>query len=211
MLSTIFENLVILLIIVNTFLYLRSYKYNSSNTSYKLFCLYLICSLIVNVCVFILAEYQINNLYFSHYYFISQFIILSLFYRPLFTKNQRHIILILLVFVLGILAVQYSIAPELYFRFNTTEVFITCFPIVVYSIMHLYNSLNKPSPFMYINSGILLYVTTSTLIFILGDYLSSTSGVSVDNIWFINKVLYVIYLVLILAEWWNNFRLVKSK
>ena len=65
---------------------------------------------------------------------------------------------------------------------------------------------------MYINAGILIYITTSTLIFILGDYLSLfTKNQAIKNIWLINKVLYVIYMILILIEWKKNFRPVKSK
>ena len=64
---------------------------------------------------------------------------------------------------------------------------------------------------MYINAGILIYLTTSTLIFILGDYLSGISNAAVKNIWFINAVLYVTYLVLIFIEWWKNFRVIKNK
>jgi ABC-type transport system involved in cytochrome c biogenesis permease subunit len=84
---------------------------------------------------------------------------------------------------------------------------------VVYSMIHLYNSLNESPKYMYINAGVLIYITTSTLIFILGDYLSgnSISSSSVDTIWFINKVLYVIYLALIFIEWWRNFRVIKNK
>ncbi len=212
MIDEFFGYLGILLIILNSFLFLYSYKKYGRNLSYKFFSFYLICALIVNLVVFILAKYSINNLFLSHYYFISQFILISLFYKSLFNKNQGDIVSVVFLIVISILGFQYIIWPELYFKFNTTEVFLTSFPLVVYSIVHLYNSLNKPGKFIYINAGILIYLSTSTLIFILGDYLSSISNSkAVNNIWFINKVLYVIYLLLILTEWWKNYRLVKNK
>ncbi len=201
----------LLLNVVTATLFIYSYKKNHRNLSFRLFSIYLIMSLIVNLSVFILAQFKIHNLYFSHYYFILQFILLSLFYRTLFSKNQRRIVLIVLGVVLCLLVIQYALWPELYFKFNTTEIFLTCFPIVVYSMIHLYNSLNNSPKYMYINAGILIYLTTSTLIFILGDYLSGISNAAVKNIWFINAVLYVTYLVLIFIEWWKNFRVIKNK
>ena len=202
----------ILIAVVNTFVFLYSYKKYGKSASYKLICLYLICKLIIDLSVLILASQRSNNLYLSHYYFISQFVILSLFYRTLFETVQKKIVTTLLILVLGTLCIQYMIWPELYFKFNTTEVFITCFPLVMYSVVHLYNSLSKSAKYMYINAGVLIYITTSTLIFILGDYLSSFIISSVDNyIWLINQILYLIYLVLIFTEWWKNFRTVKNK
>jgi hypothetical protein len=210
-LDTFLENLVIVMIIVNTFLFIYSYKKHSKSLPYRLICLYLTCSLIINLSVFILAMQRVNNLYFSHYYFILQFVILSLFYRALLKKNQKKIVSILLILVTSILFIQYIIWPKLYFKFNTTEVFITSFPIVMYSVIHLYNSLSKSLKYMYINAGILIYITTSTLIFILGDYLSVIDSKASSDIWFINEILYIIYLALIFTEWWKNFRTVKNK
>ncbi|WP_296316254.1 hypothetical protein [Winogradskyella sp. UBA3174] len=211
MLHDFFDYLCVVLIIVNAALFIYSYKENRRNLSYRLFCMYLIISVVINLFVIILGSYKINNLYFSHYYFILQFILLSLFYRTLFIKNQKQIVSAVLVTVVGILSIQYAYSPELYFKFNTTEVFLTCFPIVVYAMIHLYNSLNKSPKYLYINAGILIYLATSTLIFILGDYLSGSNTGAVNNIWLINKVLYATYLALILTEWWKNFRLIKNK
>jgi hypothetical protein len=213
----VFLYLGMLLNIINMFLYALSYKKNSRNLTYKLFSLYLLCELIINISAFILASYQEHNLFLTHYYFILQYIILSLFYKTLFKNPQKQMVTVVFIPVLTILAIQYAMQPELYFKFNTTEVFITSLPIVVYSMIHLYNSLNESPKYMYINAGVLIYITTSTLIFILGDYLSgnssssSSSSSSVDTIWFINKVLYVIYLALIFIEWWRNFRIIKNK
>jgi len=209
--DSFFEYFGLALIIINTFLYIRSYKTYKNELTYRLFSLYLLCSVVINIGVFVLAAYKEHNLFLSHYYFILQFVILSLFYRELFNTVQKRMVNILFIPVLVTLCIQFAISPELYFKFNTNEVFITCFPIVIYSVIHLYNSLSKLSKYMYINAGILIYLTTSTLIFILGDYLSGSNSGAVNNIWFINKVLYTIYLLLIFIEWWKNYRLIKNK
>ena len=200
-----------LLSIINVFVYTITYKKNRNNITYKIFSLYLLSSVVINMAVITLAFHKENNLFLSHYYFIFQFVILSLFYKTLFKKSQQLLVTLFFIPVVTILTIQYAISPELYFKFNTTEVFITCFPIIAYSMIHLYNSLNKPPKCMYINIGVLIYLTTSTLIFILGDYLTSSGNKFANNIWLINKVLYVVYLLLIFTEWWKNFRVIKNK
>lgn len=209
--NSFFEYSVIALIVINTFVYILRLKENKNKKTYKLFCLYLFCALIINICVFTLAAFKEHNLFLSHYYFILQFVILSLFYRSLFTKPQKRLVDVLLVLIITILGFQFAILPELYFKFNTTEVFMTSSPIIVYSVIHLYNSLSKSSKYMYINMGVLIYLTISTLIFILGDYLSEVSYEAGKNIWFINKVMYASYLILIFIEWWKNFKTIKNK
>lgn len=209
--NSFFEYAVIPINIINTIVYLFSLKNIKKNNTYTLFCIYLLCALIINISVITLASFKEHNLFLSHYYFILQFILLSLFYRTLFEKHQKLLVDILLIMNTIILTIQYVLTPELYFKFNTTEVFITCAPIVIYSVIHLYNSLSKSSKFMYINIGILVYLTISTLIFILGDYLSEVSYEAGKNIWFFNKVMYVFYLILIFTEWWKNFRVIKNK
>lgn len=54
---------------------------------------------------------------------------------------------------------------------------------------------------MYINSAILIYLSVSTLIFILGNVINSIDKSLANNVWFLNKVFYVGYLLLILFEW----------
>ena len=61
---------------------------------------------------------------------------------------------------------------------------------------------------MYINAGVLIYLASSTLIFILGNLINVVDRPLQTNIWFINKILYVGYLILILIEWRN---LLKTK
>jgi hypothetical protein len=65
---------------------------------------------------------------------------------------------------------------------------------------------------MYINAGILIYITTSTLIYILGNFLATQdNNIAVTNIWFLNKVLYIVYMLLIMLEWKMIFWSVKRK
>ena len=213
-----FEYLGILLIIINACLYIWSYSTFKNTVALKYFSIYLIIACTIQVTGFILAHNLINNLFLSHFYFIAQFILLSLFYKSSFKKSQKRIVNIILILVLSILAIQYLNNPKMFFRFNILEIFVTTFPIIVYSIMYLYNSLSISGKFMNINASILVYLTTSSLIYILGDYITTyiksvptIRNDAIVNIWFLNKVLYVGYLLLILFEWKKNILPAKKK
>lgn len=169
--------------------------------TYKLFTGYLLVSFVITIVSEILAQNGINNLFLSHVYFISQFYILSLFYAELLEKIQVRIINGILGLVTLLLAIQYALDTTLFYRFNLFEVFITSFPLVVYSIIHLYNALNDKISYIYINGAILMYLSTSTLIFILGNYISNIDKALALNIYLIHKILYIIFLILILTEW----------
>lgn len=212
--DSIVQLLVLFLIVLNTVLYSWSYLFKKKQVALLLFSLYLFACSATMILVEIIANKGENNLYLSHIYFISQFIFLSFFYKELFHKKQKKWVYFTLLLILAFLSIQYINNPELIYKFNILEIFITSFPIVIYSIIHLYNSLSKKGNYMLINSGVLIYLTTSTLIFILGDYLSNSNykGINaITRIWMLNKVLYFVYLILILLEWKKSFYQVKKK
>lgn len=199
------------LIVLNAVLYTWSYIFKIKSVTLLYLLLYLGTCAVVMVISSILAYHSLDNLHYSHFYFISQFVFLSLFYRTFFNQIQRKIVIFVLLLVITVLLIQYISNPLLINQFNLFEIFITSLPLVIYSIFHLYNSLSKKGEYMFINSGILVYITTSTLIFILGNYLSDHHNETIIKIWLINKTLYVVYLVLILIEWKKTFSPVKSK
>ena len=203
-----------ILISINTLLYLIGYKQNIKTLAYKYFTFYLIVTLIISFWSWYLATKQMNNLHLSHVYFISQFLLLSLFYYSLFNKKQKKYVKIITIITCAALVIQYSIKSDLMYKFNIFEIFITSLPLVTYSIIHLYNSLNHANNYLLINAGILIFITSSTLIFILGNYISSNNLTNSDlknNIYLINRILYVVYLILILLQWKRNFQLVQNK
>ncbi len=212
MITKILEYLGIVLIFINACLYIKSYINNRNVVALKYFSLYLSVSFIVLTTTIVLGSLRINNLYLSHFYFLTQFVLISLFYKSIFREHQKRWIDLTIALILTILAIQYITKPGLFFKFNILEIFLSSFPLIVFSVIHLYNSLSEKGQFMYINAGILIYLTTSTLIFILGDYLSNyENSKAIKQIWLINKVLYIIYLALILLEWKNRFLLIKRR
>ncbi|AXO80486.1 hypothetical protein DZC78_08855 [Olleya aquimaris] len=210
LISSLFEYTGIAILFINAILFFKSYT-SKKSMAFKYFSIYLGTSLIIVVITSTLSFFSKDNLYLSHFYFIGQFILLSLFYKELFNSTQKKIVNTILILVLLTLSIQYANKPNLFFKFFVFEIFITSFPIVIYSIIHLYNSISKKGAFIYINAGILIYLTTSTLIFILGDYLSEYNNTTIKKIWLVNKVLYLLYLILIFVEWKTTLSMDKNK
>lgn len=168
----------------------------------RIITIYLICYFLIETLVRIHAANGWNNHYLSHLFFIPQFIILSFFYKSLFKKNQKKIVNAVLLIVMSILIIQYFINPELFLTYNPLEVLLTCSPIVAYTILHLYNSLTKKGELMYINTGILFYISFTTLLFILYKFINSTNiSFNRQPIYLINKILVIGYMLLFLVEY----------
>ncbi|PTX63118.1 hypothetical protein C8N46_102521 [Kordia periserrulae] len=162
---------------------------------------------IIQVATFWLWYNSVNNLHLTHYYLITQFILLSLFYYSLFkSKAQKLLVSIILVTVVLVLMIQSYLMPQLLYRFNLTEILLTSLTIVFYSIIHFYNSLSEVKKFTYINSGIFIYVLSSTLIFCSGNIMTELDPSINHLVWFMNVVLYLVYQILITIEWFRNFK-----
>lgn len=200
------EYVTLFIFLINVVVYFKSCR-NIKSTAFNL---YLLSTFIILLISNFLAFYRVGNLFLSHFYFLSQFILLSLFYRKLFVNSLQKILVdIVLCVVISSVGFQYIVQSDLFFTFNIFEVFVCSLPLVIYAIIHLYNSLTNKGVFMYINAGILIYLSTSTLIFILGNFIASINSGLAQSIWFINKGLYVVYLLLIFIEWYKNHRIIK--
>lgn len=170
--------------------------------SLKLITLYLMCYLLVEVALIIYKFNGWNSHHLSHFYFIPQFILLSLFYKTLFSSLQKKLVNILMFIVFSILTIQYIIHPNLLVEINPFEIAITCGVLVIFPIIHLFNSLAKKGEYMYINAGILFYISLSTLLFIIRK-ISSTEGLTslYNPTVMINKVLVILYITIYYYEY----------
>ena len=205
--NDVIEYLIGALLFINPILYAYSYLKGNKSKAIKYLVIYLTFSFCFAVAmeIIIIFHEQLNiiknNLFLTHYFFIFQFIFLSLFYNQLFTKKQKKYQIIITILGFLILFVQYALNRDLYYKFNLLEILITSLPLVVYSIFHLYNSLSKSGKYMYINAGILIYLSVSTLIFILGNLLITIDISLASHMWILNRLFYTIYLALFLIEW----------
>ncbi len=201
------EFLISLFTVINLVLYTYSWVNNKSSRPIQLLALYTLSLFVTHFTMSYLFDQQKNNLYIGHYHFGFQFLFLGLFYRNLFTAKQKKIASIIMILVFAVFVGYYIIKPEKYVTLNLIDIFITSVPLVFFSIIHLYNMLTTPRRFFIINAAILMYLSTSSLIFFLGTYIHTERELfgiteeTANNIWEINILIYLIYLIFITTEW----------
>lgn len=193
------------ILLLNLILFFKSFS--NQGKEYKIFTFYLGLVFLIQVLAEILIQQNTNNLFLSHFYFVGQFIVLSLFYFNLLNKVvvQRNIVKGGLIMGLLILAVQYLNDTNLFFKFNLVEIFITSFVLIIFATFHFYNLLNEKKEFYYVNIGILMYLFGSTVLFFVGNLMTTLSPEINTIPWILNSFLYIIYQVFILIEWKKSF------
>lgn len=198
-----------IVLLINFILYLK--RFTKNNKSFKVICLFLTLTTVTQMVSFSLYLYstEIKNLFISHYFFIGQLIILSVFFFTVL-KNTffKKIIFPLLILVLLVLGIQYYNEPKLYYRFNELEVLITSIPLAIYSLVFLFQKTeSKNKEFIYFNAGFFIYTLCSTLIFFSGNFKAKRETLML--LWELHSFLYLAFQFLIFIEWYKNFR--KSK
>lgn len=202
----IISNIGVAILTINTLLYFIGFS--NHGKAYKYFCVYLLCSCIIQVAMSALAYKGYNNLFLSGYYMLSQFILVSGFFYQLFLpfNRQRSYLIKYVSFVVIIgLAIQYIFNTGLYFTFNPIGFLITSLVLITYAVLYIFELLSHKLTFSYVTTGIFIYLISSILIFTL-----STSTLALSNdmflvIWQINAVLFILYQLLILWEWKQLF------
>ncbi|MDI5896104.1 hypothetical protein [Flavobacterium algoritolerans] len=182
-------------------------RFSDQGKAYKIFTLYLGLVFVVQILAEILIQQKRNNLFLSHFYFIGQFVALSIFYLTILKKVdlQKKIVKGGLISGLLFLGIQFVNDNTLFFKFNLFEIVITSFLLIVFASFHFYNLLNEKKEFYYINMGILIYLFGSTILFLVGNLMTSLSPKINKIPWILNSFLYIIYQLFILIEWKKNF------
>ncbi len=202
--SNIFIYIGYFFLVVNLILFLKGYSNNGK--AFKIFTIYTVVIFFIQLVSFVLAKRGINNLFLSHLYFIFQFVILSFFYLAILKEEvQKKIVKLFLILCPMLLLVQYVKNCSLFFEFNLFEIFITSLLLVLYATFHLFNILYEKKEFYYINVGVLIYLFSSSVLFLAGN-LNIKLNKEFDNLSFIiNLFIYIIYQIFILIEWKKSF------
>lgn len=194
---------------LNTLLYCKVFL--KQEKAFKIFTIYLIGTILIQIASKIVSILYGNNLFLSHFYFIGQFVLLSLFFKNLYEfKIQKTVANWILITGCLILAAQYTLEPEVFFKFNLFEIFLTSFLTILLAGIHLYNLLTERKVFYYCTIGILLYLSGSTILFFVGNLTSVLSKEYKFLPWTLNAVLVVVYHIFILFEWRKMFYVKQS-
>ncbi|MFZ4929330.1 hypothetical protein [Chryseobacterium sp. Mn2064] len=176
-----------------------------SGRAYTFFISYLAWLLICEVVFYVLNYQKINNLFFSHYYLIGQFLLLGLFFHEILTETyQKKTARFLLAIIPAVLVIQYIMYPEKYYVFNLFEIFVTSYSIIILALFHLYNTLDAQKKYNYISLGLLLYLISSTVIFLSGNLYTVMNSQLHKEIWVLNVVMFIVYQIFIFTEYLSS-------
>lgn len=193
------------ILLINLAVYCISFS--GSGRAYTFFIGYLAWILICEIVFYVLNYQKINNLFFSHYYLIGQFVLLGLFFHEILTeKYQKNTARFLLMSIPSVLIVQYILYPEKYHVFNLFEIFVTSYSIIILALFHLYNTLDAKKKYNYICLGLLLYLISSTVIFLSGNLYTVMNRQLHKEIWVLNVVMFIVYQIFIFAEYFFSRR-----
>ncbi|MGJ8666658.1 MAG: hypothetical protein ACSHW7_09850 [Patiriisocius sp.] len=180
------------------------------NKSLNILTLYLALICLHQLLSSYLSSVKLNNLFLFHSYLIFQFICLSFFYKIMFNKYQKIFVNLIIIIVIGILFIYYGLNAEKFEDFHAPEILIATVPIVAYILVHLYNSLTTDGLYLIFTSGLLIYLSISSLVWILYAVSVEDSRNAIldretsDNISFINEASYFLFQIVIFLEWKLN-------
>lgn len=196
-----------LILLINMFNYLKSSVFKKTR-AFRVFSFYLAVIVVIQIISKVHHFYKIDNLFISHYYFIIQFILLSIyFYNIIKSEKLKNIIVFISSTTLLSIIIQYLTTSITYNSFNLYEVVMCSLPLVLYSVFFFFQKLDsKDKKYIYINSGIFIYLLSSTLIFSSGNLMPDLPKKINRIIWHANVFLYLIYQILIFVEWYKHFR-----
>ena len=202
--DSIFINIGYILLLLNAVLYCTIFL--KQEKSFKIFTIYLLATIFIQMASKVVSIVHGNNLFLSHFYFIGQFILLGLFFKNLYQSKIQKIAANWIILIgCFILVSQYVLQPEVFFKFNLFEIFFTSFLIILFAGIHLYNLLTEKKVFYYTTIGILLYLSGSTILFFVGNLTAVLSTEYKFLPWTLNALLIIVYHIFILFEWKKMF------
>lgn len=189
-----------LILLLNLILY--SYSFFRKEKANVFFVSYLAFSFLLQIYMEIIYFLRGNNLLAINIFFVGQMILLGLFYNSLMhIKTQKLFVKTSLIIALLVLGVQFIMDPNQFFKFNLFEITLTSLLIVVFALIHFYNMLTDNKEYYYISIGIVFYLLTSTVLFLVGN-LSPELSLDLKYItWMLNAFLIVVYQLFILYDW----------
>ncbi len=190
------------LLLINSILFLSKVK-KINNRTYKYVSIYLIVLFVVELfCNTIGFLYPAQNLYLSHFYFNAQFVLLSIvFYRLFSNPKLKKLIALNYVIVTLIIIGMYTYDIQSFWQFNLFEIAATSTLLIIYALIHLYNTLGEKKKYFYLMLGLIMYLLCSSLIFLFGNYELVFIEDPYIDIWIFNTLFYIVYQVLIFTEW----------
>ncbi len=151
------------------------YKFRSLEPCLRIITCYLLLSVLCSAAGSVLAAHNVNNMPVAHVYTFLELILLSAFYISIFRQGVfRYLIALLSVALLVFLAIETVLSGKIFYFNNTGKslealLFILCsVGYFISALDHTDHKAAKNSPALtYINAGLLLYFSSSLILFII--------------------------------------------
>ncbi|BDU23290.1 hypothetical protein ASE40_14325 [Flavobacterium sp. Root935] len=192
------------ILLINLILY--AYSFFRKEKANVFFVSYLAFAFLMQISMETLFHLKMNNLFLVNTFFIGQMIFLGLFYYSILKiKIQKQFVKVSLIVALLVLTIQFVNDPQEFLKFNLFEITLTSLLIVVFALLHFYNMLTENKTYYYASMGIIIYLLSSTVLFIIGN-LTSTLNNDVKYLsWMFNAFLNIVYYLFIMYEWKVSF------
>lgn len=193
-----------IILLINLILYsisfFRKEKANIFLVLYIAFCSFMQLSMEI------LYQFAFKNLLLVNFFFIGQFILLGLFFKSLSEdEKQKKCMQITMFFVLFLLACQYIYDYKFLFEFNLFAITLISLYLVCNALMHLYNQLTTEKKYYFITIGVIIYMLSSTVLYLIGNLTNDLSNDLKYLSWRLNALLFIVYHLFILYEWKVSF------
>lgn len=194
------------ILLINVVLY--TYSFFQTEKANVFLVLYLAFVFVMQLTLEFMYHLAMNNLFAINIFFIGQMILLGLFFRSILkNKEQKNFVSWSLVSALLILVIQLCIDVTQFLKFNLFAITITSLLIVVYALLHFYNMLTTNKEYYYLTVGVIFYLLTSTILFLVGNLTIGLSNEFKLMSWTLNAFLILVYYLFILFEWKVSFSL----
>lgn len=160
-----------------------------------------------------------NNLNINYFYALTEVFILSLFYFQIFKNVVLKYFVVLNLILFFTYSLTCLVKYGVYNPKNMTLISIGNFIVVIYTILYLFNQLDKShleiltlSPLFWINSAYLLYFIPTILIYLFYDFLVIKAGDFLNLIHnIVNSVLCILFNTLVTIGFLKNKVINKHK
>jgi hypothetical protein len=191
----------LLFLIINTFLFVRNKAIHSKVS--KFFIAYLVTLSVIEIACHVIGFLSPNsNFFISHFYFLFQFVFLSLLYYQLFqNKLIKKSIVFILILQLAVLLFIYSSNPQLFWNFNIYEIVSCSSILVMYALLYIFMNFENEHNYFNFSVGLILYLICSISIFTSSNLEMVLWEDPFIDIWIFNSIFYILFQYMIFREY----------
>jgi len=192
----------LLLCVISISIYYKSYHH----VVLKPLIYYIFIAFVIECLSRLLTTYGKHNIFLLNIFVFIQFTCFSIYFIKIFDRsNIKCIIKYTMYLVVGCLLFQYIVNIDFFIKYNPLGYLITMLPVIFYSVCAVFMSVleKKLNKYLLINFGVIMYVSSSLLVFLSSNLLLDLKLYQFDYIYVLNNLMYIVFLTLILINIWK--------